>query len=142
MHDLYLLGEAAEPLTGVGERNAVRGVLGLVPAGAEAQFDPSPAHLIDLRDTDRERAGQPERRRADQRAEPDPGGLARQRGQREPGVGRAGQPRATDRQVVVGAEERVEAELLRGLRHAQQVVVARALLGLGEDAQLHQMFRS
>ena len=47
----------------VGERDAVGGVLGLEPAGAEAELDPAAAHLVDLRDRDRERAGQPERRR-------------------------------------------------------------------------------
>ena len=48
-----------------------------------------------------------------------------------------GQPVGAHRQVVVGAEEGVEAELLRGLRDGEQVVVGGALLGLGEDAQLH-----
>ena len=64
--------------------------------------------------------------------------LAGQGGERHPGVGRAGQPVAlAHRQVVVGAEERVEAELLGGPGDRQQVVVGRALLGLGEDAQVH-----
>ena len=36
-------------------------------------------------------------------------------------------------QVVVGPEERVEAELLGGLGHAQQLLVVGALLRLGED---------
>ena len=40
-------------------------------------------------------------------------------------------------QVVVGAEEGVEAELLGAPGDGEQVVVGGALLGLGEDAELH-----
>lgn len=36
-----------------------------------------------------------------------------------------------------GSEERVEAEVLGGLGHGEEGVVARALLGLGEDAEIH-----
>ncbi|GHH31365.1 hypothetical protein GCM10018780_92110 [Streptomyces lanatus] len=38
---------------------------------------------------------------------------------------------------MVGAEERVEAKVLGGLRHAEQGVVGGPLLGLGEDAKIH-----
>ena len=38
---------------------------------------------------------------------------------------------------VVGAEERVEAGVLRGPGDAEQVVVRRPLLGLGEHAEIH-----
>ena len=57
--------------------------------------------------------------------------------ERDPGVGRAraGRRRA-HLQVVVGAEEGVEAERLGAPGHGQEVVVGRALLGLGEDAEL------
>ena len=40
-------------------------------------------------------------------------------------------------QVVVAAEEGVEAVLLGGPGHGQEVVVGGALLGLGEDAEVH-----
>ena len=40
-------------------------------------------------------------------------------------------------QVVVGAEEGVEAEVLGGLGDGELVVVGGALLGLDEDAQIH-----
>ena len=50
----------------------------------------------------------------------------------EPGSGRA----LADALVVIGPEERVEAEPLGALRDREQLVVGRALLGLGEDAQL------
>ena len=42
-----------------------------------------------------------------------------------------------DAQVVVGAEERVEAELLGELRDREELVVGRALLRFGEDPQFH-----
>ena len=57
--------------------------------------------------------------------------------ERHPGVGRAGQAVAAHRQVVVGAEEGVEADLLGAPGDGQQVVVGGALLGLGEDPQFH-----
>ena len=41
------------------------------------------------------------------------------------------------REVVVGAEEGVEAELLGGSGDGEQVVVGGALLGLGEDPEVH-----
>ena len=49
---------------------------------------------------------------------------------------------AAHHQVVVGAEEGVETEPFRGLRHRQQVVVAGPLLGFGEDPELHAGHRS
>ena len=85
----------------------------VVPAGAEAELDAPAAHRVGLRDLDRERAGQPERHRRDERAEPDARRLAAERGERHPRVGRARPGRTlADAEVVVGAEERVEAELL------------------------------
>ena len=64
-------------------------------------------------------------------------GLPRDAGQGQPGVGRAGQAVAAHGQEVVGAEEGVEAERLGPLRHPEQLVVGRALLGLDEDAEQH-----
>ena len=83
-----------------------------------------------------------ERHRRDERAEPDPRRLAAERGERHPRVGR---PRArvalADAHVVVGAEERVEPELLGEPGDREQLVVGRALLGLGEDPQPHGIAR-
>ena len=83
--------------------------------------------------------GMAERHRGDERAEPDPRRLATERGERHPHVGRpgAGVARA-DAHVVIGAEERVEPQLLGELGHAQELVVGGALLGLGEDPQPHR----
>jgi hypothetical protein len=39
---------------------------------------------------------------------------------------------------VVGSEEGVEAQSFTGLGHPKQIVIGSALLGLGEDAQIHR----
>ena len=135
--DRQLLLVAVEPLPQRRERDAVGGVLGLEPARADAELDPAAAHLVDLRDRDRQRPGQPEGGRRHQRAQPDPAGLPGQPGEGHPGVGRSGQAVAAHRQVVVGPEEGVEAGLLGAPGDGEQVVVGGAHLGLGEDPQLH-----
>ncbi len=120
------------------ERQPVSGVLGVEPAGPQAELDPPAAHLVDLRDGDRQRPGRPERHRRHQRAEPDPLGLDGQASQRRPGIGGAGEP--ADRshlQVVVGPEERVETQVLGRFGDPQQRRVVGALLWFGEDPQLH-----
>ena len=135
--DRQLLLEPVEPLGGAGERDAVRRVLGLEPAGADAELDAPAAHPVDVRDRDRQRPGQPERRAGHHRAEPDRAGLAGQAGQRHPGVAGARQPLGAHAEVVVGAEEGPEAETFGLLGDPHQVVVGGSLLGFGEDAQLH-----
>ena len=70
-------------------------------------------------------------------AEADARGVAREGGEREPGVGRAGKAVAVERHVVIGAEEGVEAELLAEAGERRELGVVRALLGLGEDSQAH-----
>ncbi len=122
------------------EGDAVGGVLGLVPAGAEAQLDPAAGHLVDLGDLDGEHAGQPEGGGGHQRAQADPGGLPGQPGEGDPGVGGAGQAvRVAHAQVVVRAEEGAVVQVLGGPGHSQQRVVGGPLLGLGEDAQVHAL---
>ena len=83
--DLQLLGEPVEPLA------AGRGTGCRRPrARPSNQPEPSPSstrpprHGVDLRHRDRERAGQPERRRGDQRAQPDPRGLPGERRRASP----------------------------------------------------------
>ncbi len=62
----------------------------------------------------------------------------RERRERHPGVGRTRPGIAlADALVVVGTEERVEAEALGAPGDREQLVVGRALLRLGEDAQSH-----
>ena len=135
--DGKLLLQPVEALAHAREGDAVGRVLRLEPAGTEPELDPATAHLVDAGDGDRERAGEPERRRRHERAEADAAGVACQAGEGGPGVGRAGGAVARHVQVVVGAEERVEAEVLGGAGDREEVVVGRALLRLGEDAEVH-----
>ena len=81
------------------------------------------------------RALSDEDRRRHQGAEPNSAGIASERAQRDPRVGRtwAGIARP-DALQVVGAEERVEAEVLAGPGHTEEVVVGRALLRFGKYA--------
>ena len=51
-----LLLQPVEALPQGGERDAVGGVLVVVPAGADAELDPAAAHLVDLGHGDGERA--------------------------------------------------------------------------------------
>jgi hypothetical protein len=136
--DGQLVLEALEALAERREGDGVGLVLGLVPAGAEAQLDAAAAHLVDLRHRDGERARMAEGGRGHQRAQPDALGVSGQAGQRDVRVGGAREPGdAAHLQVVVRAEEGVEAQLLGQARHGEQIVVRGALLGLGEDPQLH-----
>ena len=137
--DGQLLLEAVEPLP---QRRGTAGRRRRAPRRTSRCPAPSstrpPGHGVHLRDGDGQRPGVAERRGRDQGAEPDGRGLAGQPGERDPGVGGAGQAvAAAHRQVVVGAEERAVPALLGRPGHGEQVVVGGALLGLGEHAQLH-----
>ena len=105
--DLDLLGEEREPLLGVEEREAVREMLPLVPAGAHADVQATTGDVVDRGGHSREHARMAEGRRRDERAEPDPLGDGRQPGEGRPGIERVGVP-ADDRRVVIGAEEAFE----------------------------------
>ena len=136
--DGQLLLEALEALAHGRERDAVGGVLGLVPTGPEAQLHPAAGHGVDPGHGDGQRTGETEGGRGDQGAQPDRGGVAGDAGQGDPGVAGAGEAVGTPhRQVVVAPEEGVEAQGLGGPGHGQQGLVGGALLGLGEDAQEH-----
>jgi hypothetical protein len=111
--ELFL--EAVEAFTEARERNAVRAVLQLVPARVEAECDPASAHPVDLRDHPPRRSRQPERGRRHEGAQPDPARLPGRRPERHSRVGGTGQPpRAAHSEVVVRAEEPVEAEVVGG----------------------------
>ena len=90
--DRELLLEPVEPLAERRERDAVGLVLGVVPAGAEAELDPAAAHLVDLGDADGQRPG----RRNVAEVTSVPRRIVRrlpgQAGERDPGVGRPGRP--------------------------------------------------
>jgi len=114
-------------------------VLLLEPAGAEAELDPAARHLVDLGNLDREDPRRPVGHRGDEGAEADARGLPGQAGEGGPGIRRARQAGhvVAHGEVVVGAEERVETERLRGLGDGEDVVVRAALLRFGEDAESH-----
>ena len=138
--DLQLLLEPVEALATRRERDAVGGVLGVVPAGADAELDPAAAHVVDLGHG--EASGPGRRKVAEVTRVPRriAGRLPGEGAEGDPGVGRAraGRSRAPIFEVVVRAEEAVEAERLGRLGHGEQLLVGGALLGLGEDAQLHR----
>ena len=118
-------------------------MLVVVPTGTETEVDTSARHLVDLGDRDREGAGEPERRRGDERAQSDGRRLTSDAAERHPRVGRAGQPGgAAHRQVVIAAEERAVPESLGPLGDGQEVVVGGSLLGFGEDAQIGEVHAS
>src|SRR5262249_39112514 len=136
--DGELLLETFEAFADGRKRDAIGAVLVLVPAGAEPELDPPAAHLVDLGHGDGEWTRVPEGGRGEQRAEPDARGLPGQAGEGGPRFGGPGLPAdAAHAEKMVGAEEPIEAELFGGSCHGKELVVGRALLGLGEDPQLH-----
>ncbi len=138
--DRQLVGQRVEARPGGREVERVGLVLGLVPAGADAQLDPATAHLVHLGDADRQQTRAAERHRGDERAEADGRGVAGQAGERDPRVGRTGKPVAvTHDEVVVAAEEGPEAQLLGAPGDGEQVVVRRPLLRFGEDAEVGEL---
>ena len=117
--DRELLLKLVEALAERRERDAEVVVLTLVPGGADAELGAAAAHLVNGGDLDGELPGQPERGGVDERAEPYPFGLDGEAGERGPRVGRlVGRVVSVDAEVVVGAEEGVEAALVRGLSRA------------------------
>ena len=80
----------------------------------------------------------PERRRRDERAEPDVRNLGGDRAEADEGFRGPGPTvAAAEGEHVVGAEEGGEAAVVGRLGNCQQVAIGRPLLGLGEDAQIH-----
>jgi len=64
--------------------------------------------------------------------------LARQAGEGDPGIGGPRQPRsAAHGEIVIGAEEGVEALTLGTHRHAELLVVGGTLLWFEKDSQTH-----
>src|SRR5581483_6570330 len=136
--DGELLLEHLEARADGREGDAVGSVLLVVPPGPEAELHPATAHGVDLGDSDGQGPRQAERHRCDEGAEADPLGVAGQPRQGRPRIGRAGEPGpAAEIDVVVGAEEGVEAQPFGGACDREQLVVARPLLRFGEDAKVH-----
>ena len=134
--------QALEALAQGRELEAVGGVLGVVPAGAQAELDPAARHVVDLGHLDGEQAGWAEGGAGDEGAQPDALGLTGDGTQGQPGVGRPGQTVAAHGEEVVRAEEGVEACGFGRLGHAEEGPVGRTLLGFDEDAKQHGGQRS
>ena len=134
---LQLLGEPGESLAQRRKWDRVGQMLLFEPPGADAEFDASTAHFVYLGHRDGQRAGVPERRRGDQRAQPDRRRLAGDAAQRHPGVGRARLPVTAHRQVVVGTEERGKSQRFRRSRDRELVGVTGALLRFNEYPKVH-----
>src|SRR5438128_370826 len=94
-----------------------------VPTGSDAEVEAPRGHGVDLRDRNRQRTGQPERRRRDERPESDSARLPCETGEGNPSVGRAWEAVAREGRVVIRAEEGVEPELLRQLGDGEEIVV-------------------
>ena len=139
--DLDLLREELEALLALGEREAVRLVLALVPARAHPDLDAAARDVVDRDGHPREHARVAEGRRRDHRAEADPLRERREPGERRPRVVGVG-VRPDDRRVVVGAEEALEPVLLREAREAHPVVPGHALLALDHQAEPHALSTS
>ena len=91
------------------------GVLVLVPAGTETGLDATAAHLVDGLDDLGQVAGNAEGDRRHEHAEPDRGRLARETGERGPGVGGRIALTAREAGVVVRPEEGLDPGVPRRL---------------------------
>jgi hypothetical protein len=137
-NDRELFLEHLESIARRRERNRVRRMLRVVPTRAESEFNPTAAHRVCLRDLDCERARKSKRRGCHQRAQSDTRRFATDRGERHPRVsGTWTWVTLADALIVVGAEERVEAELFGELGDREELVVGCPLLGFGEDSGAH-----
>ena len=119
------------------EGDAVELVLGLVPAGPDAELDPAARDVVDRDDVLREHRCAAERHRRDQGAEPDPLGARRACGEQRPGVETPGGLSPDDRAVVVRAEDGVQPRSLRLEHQREPVVPGDPLLALEHQADLH-----
>jgi hypothetical protein len=136
---LELLGEPVEPLAEArAEVQPVGLVLGGEPPGAQPEFDPTARDVVHAGNREGEHRRVPEGRRGHQGAEADVRDLAGQCRQRDIGVRRAGEPRRRSHlQDVIGTEEGGEAALPGGLSDAEEGGMRGALLGFGEDSEVH-----
>ena len=107
-----LLDEGAQPVAPLARRprREARRLVVLVRAGADADLEPPPGHVVDGERLLREYARRAEHDRADDRADPDPARRLRERGERRPALVEG--PRPDRVHEVVGHPEAVEPELL------------------------------
>ena len=136
-HDRELLLEHLHARAQRREGEAVRLVLALVPAGAEAELDAAAGDVIDGGHGLGEHGGMTEGRRRDEHAEPEARRDRRQAGQRRPGLERAALVVALDREVVIRAEQRAHAMLLAGPRERDPLRPGHVLLALDHQLDSH-----
>ena len=137
--DLELFLQPIEALLHRRERDSVGAVLLLIPTRSDAELDTTAGHGVDGGDGDGKRSGKAKGGGGEHGPEADALGVPGQSGEGDPRVAR---PRKaadlTHLQVVVRAEEGVEAQLLGQLGDGEKLVVGGALLGLGEDSEVHK----
>jgi hypothetical protein len=137
VHDLDLLGQELDPL-GVGwEREAERAVLPLEPARPDPELDATPGDVVRRHDGLRQERRMSERDRRDHRAEPDALRDGREGREGRPRVQRASFSRIVEREVVVRAEQTVEAVPLAGSGEVDPLVPADPLLALDHQEDVH-----
>src|SRR3954452_5620980 len=136
--DLELLGQNRHPLTHRREREAVGGVLGLEPAGPDAELDAAAGDVVRRDHGLGQHARVAEGRGRDEGADAQRGRDRAQRRHGAPGIERAALGVLVDGEVVVGAEKRVEAEPFARLRERDPVGPRDALLAFDHEADPHR----
>jgi hypothetical protein len=134
-----LLLELVHPFAQLGEREAERLVLALVPAGAEPELDATAGDVVCSRHHLRQLAGAAKGDRRDERPEPEALGHGGKRGDRRPGIQRDARRILEDGLVVVGAEERFDPALLAGARKRQPVLPGDAFLAFDHQGNPHRV---
>ena len=119
-------------------RESVGAVLALHPAGAEAELDPAAGDVVDGRGGVREQARQAERRGRDERPEAQRRRARGEARERRPGVVRDVPGLVRLRDVVVGAEERVDPVLLAGVGEVAPLLPGDAFLALDHQGDAHR----
>jgi len=112
-------------------------VLFFPPSRAHADLDPSAADVIDGRGRLREQGRLTERHGRHERSQTERAGSGGEGAEQRPGVGGSSPAHAVRAEVVVGAEQTLEAEVFTGLGQPQPVGPRHALLALDHHAEPH-----
>src|SRR4051794_19596774 len=129
--------ELVEPAALRAELEAIALVLLLHPAGSDRELDAAVGDVVGARDELRQYRRVAERDRGDERAEADAGRDGRETADGSPRVERSGGIAASDRAVVVGAEERVELRVLGRARERDPLRPGDAFLALDHEGDPH-----
>ena len=121
-----------------GNGEAERAVLALHPARAEPELDAAAGDVVGGRGCVREQRRRPEGGGGDERPEAQRRRAGGERRDRRPRVVRDVRVLVRLRDVVVGAEERVDAVLLAGVRERAPLFPGDALLALDHQRDAHR----